>query len=82
MWLFENKVISSIDEMPQDTYGFIYLVTHIPTNRKYIGKKVLYFERNVKLGKRELNELKAERKANVAKKTRGSKKGKQFVKNK
>lgn len=63
MWLFENKVISSIDEMPQDTYGFIYLVTHIPTNRKYIGKKVLYFERNVKLGKRELNELKAERKA-------------------
>jgi len=63
MWLFKNKVISSIDEMPQDTYGFIYLVTHIPTNRKYIGKKVLYFERNVKLGKRELNELKAERKA-------------------
>ena len=47
--------------MPQDTYGFIYLVTHIPTNRKYIGKKVLYFERNVKLGKRELNELKVER---------------------
>ena len=63
MWLFKNKVISSIDEMPQDTYGFIYLVTHIPTNRKYIGKKVLYFERNVKLSKRELNELKAERKA-------------------
>ena len=63
MWLFKNKVISSIDEMPQDTYGFIYLVTHIPTSRKYIGKKVLYFERNVKLGKRELNELKAQRKA-------------------
>ena len=63
MWLFKNKVISSIDEMPQDTYGFIYLVTHIPTDRKYIGKKVLYFERNVKLGKRELNELKAQRKA-------------------
>ena len=63
MWLFKNKVISSVDEMPQNTYGFIYLVTHIPTNRKYIGKKVLYFERNVKLSKRELNELKAERKA-------------------
>ena len=43
MWLFKDKVIESIEEMPQDTYGFIYLVTHLPSNRKYIGKKVLYF---------------------------------------
>ena len=63
MWLFKEKVIESIDEMPQDTYGFIYLVTHLPSNRKYIGKKVLYFERNVKIGKRELQALKEERKA-------------------
>jgi hypothetical protein len=63
MWLFKEKVIESIEEMPQDTYGFIYLVTHLPSNRKYIGKKVLYFERNVKIGKRELQALKEERKA-------------------
>jgi len=63
MWLFKDKVIESIEEMPQDTYGFIYLVTHLPSNRKYIGKKVLYFERNVKIGKRELQALKEERKA-------------------
>jgi len=63
MWLFKKKVIESIEEMPQDTYGFIYLVTHLPSNRKYIGKKVLYFERNVKIGKRELQALKEERKA-------------------
>ena len=63
MWLFKEKVIESIEEMPQDTYGFIYLVTHLPSNRKYIGKKVLYFERNVKIGKRELKALKEERKA-------------------
>ena len=63
MWLFKEKVIESIEEMPQDTYGFIYLVTHLPSNRKYIGKKVLYFERNVKIGKRELEALKEERKA-------------------
>jgi hypothetical protein len=63
MWLFKDEVIESIEEMPQDTYGFIYLVTHLPSNRKYIGKKVLYFERNVKLGKKELEALKEERKA-------------------
>lgn len=63
MWLFKDKVIESIEEMPQDTYGFIYLVTHLPSNRKYIGKKVLYFERNVKIGKKELEQIKEERKA-------------------
>lgn len=50
--------------MPVDTYGFIYEVLHIPTGKKYIGKKVLYFERNKRLGKKELEELKLERKEN------------------
>jgi len=63
MWLYKKDVINSIEKMPKDTYGFIYQVTHLPTNRKYIGKKVLYFERNVRLGKRELQALKEERKA-------------------
>jgi len=63
MWLYKNEVINSIDEMPDDTYGFIYQVTHLPSSRKYIGKKVLYFERNVRLGKKELQALKEERKA-------------------
>ena len=63
MWLYKDTVISSIDDMPKGSYGFVYEVTHLPTNRKYIGKKVLYFERNVKLGKRELEALKEERKA-------------------
>jgi len=63
MWLYKNEVINSIDKMPDGTYGFIYQVTHLPSNRKYIGKKVLYFERNVKLGKKELEILKEERKS-------------------
>jgi len=63
MWLYKNEVVNSIDEMPDGTYGFIYQVTHLPSSRKYIGKKVLYFERNVRLGKKELIALKEERKA-------------------
>jgi len=63
MWLYQNEVIESIEQMPENSYGFVYQVTHLPTNRKYIGKKVLYFERNVKIGKRELQALKEQRKA-------------------
>ena len=38
MWLYKGMVINSIGEMPKNTYGFIYQVTHLPTKRKYIGK--------------------------------------------
>ena len=64
MWLYNTKLITEISDMPVNTYGFIYEVLHIPTGKKYIGKKVLYFERNKKLGKKELEELRLERKEN------------------
>ena len=62
-WTYTNKIITAIEDMPEDTYGFIYETTHKPTGKKYIGKKVLYFERNKKLGKKALQALKEERKA-------------------
>tara|TARA_R110000803_G_scaffold139557_2_gene206208 strand:- start:278 stop:763 length:486 start_codon:yes stop_codon:yes gene_type:complete len=63
IWTHNNKLITAIDDMPENTYGFIYEVTHIPTSRKYIGKKVLYFERNKRLGVKALAALREERKA-------------------
>jgi len=62
-WLYKGLPVASIEGMPEGTYGFIYEVTHISTGKKYLGKKVLYFERNKKLGKRELEALREERKA-------------------
>ena len=47
MWLYNDKEISSIEDMPENTYGFIYEVEHIPTGLKYLGKKVLYFNRTL-----------------------------------
>jgi hypothetical protein len=47
MWLFEEKVVESIEDMPENTFGFIYEVEHIPTGRKYLGKKVLQFTRKL-----------------------------------
>ena len=62
-WRYRDQLITEISDMPEGTYGFIYRVTHIPTKKKYVGKKVLFFERNVKLGKKETEVLKEERKA-------------------
>lgn len=63
MWKYQGKQIEDITDFPEGTYGFIYKVHHIPTNKSYIGKKVLFFERNKKLGKRELENLKTERRS-------------------
>lgn len=47
MWFYRDKVIESIEDMPKGTFGFIYEVQHIPTGRRYIGKKVLEFNRTL-----------------------------------
>ena len=62
MWLYKGEVIGSIEQMPENTFGFIYEVTYIPTNEKYLGKKVLYFERNKRLGKKALEIVREEKK--------------------
>ena len=60
-WSYQGRVITSIEDMPEGTYGFIYEVIYKPTDTRYIGKKVLYFERNKRLGKKALEALKEER---------------------
>ena len=56
MWLHKEKVISSIEEMPQGTFGFIYITTHTSSGMSYIGKKSLYHNVRRKLTKKELAE--------------------------
>ncbi len=60
-WTYQGRVITSIKDMPEGTYGFIYEVRYKPTDVRYIGKKVLYFERNKRLGKKALAALREER---------------------
>jgi hypothetical protein len=55
-WLYNEKVIENIEDFPQDTFGFIYIVTHKPSGVSYIGKKVLYYNVKKKLTKKELAE--------------------------
>ena len=61
MWLYKNKQINELTDMPEDIFGFIYEVTHIPTGRKYLGKKQLISVTKKPLGKKELAEIKDKR---------------------
>ena len=52
-WLYKNKEINEISDLPKNTFGFIYQTTHLPTGKKYIGKKSLIYNLKKKLGKKE-----------------------------
>jgi hypothetical protein len=41
MWLYDNKEFLEIG----NAIGFVYLITNLRTNRKYIGKKNFYFQK-------------------------------------
>jgi hypothetical protein len=42
MWTFNSKII---EELPDDCVGFVYLITNITNDRKYIGKKLSKFSK-------------------------------------
>lgn len=56
-WVYNSKPITNLNDFPKDTFGFIYIVKNNDTNKSYIGKKVLYHNKKVKLGKKEVAEL-------------------------
>ena len=56
-WTYKTNKIGDVTQFPENTFGFVYLITHKPTNKSYIGKKVLYYTRKQKIGKRELQRL-------------------------
>jgi hypothetical protein len=41
-WLFESK---TIEALPEDCVGFVYLITNNLTGRRYIGKKLAKFSK-------------------------------------
>ena len=53
MWYFLDKQIDEISDLPEGAFGFIYQTTHLPTGKKYIGKKSLIYNLKKKLGKKE-----------------------------
>jgi len=56
MWLYSNK---ELEVIPDDAYGYVYLITNTITNRRYIGKKLFWF-RKTKVVKGKKKRLKVE----------------------
>ncbi len=71
MWTYQNQEITTIDQIPEGTFGYIYLITNILTNKFYVGKKQLSSNRKTKLTKKEklLPENKRKRFKRVIKET-------------
>ena len=40
-WTYNNIVVN---ELPDDAEGFVYLITNLTNNRKYVGKKLARFK--------------------------------------
>jgi len=56
-WTYKTHEIGDITQFPENTFGFVYITTHKPTGKSYIGKKVLFHNRKQKLGKKDLAKL-------------------------
>ena len=52
-WYYQDKIIQEISDLPENAFGFIYQTTHLPTGKRYIGKKSLIYNLKKKLGKKE-----------------------------
>ena len=53
-WTYNGEEITEYSQFPQNTFGFIYKITHLPSKKSYIGKKVFLHNRKVKVTKKDL----------------------------
>ena len=56
-WTYKQHEIGDITQFPENTFAFVYIVTHKPSGKCYIGKKVLFHNKKQKLGKKDLEKL-------------------------
>lgn len=60
-WLYNNKPITSLNDLPETCVGFVYIITNIKNGKIYVGKKTLKNKNNVKLGVKERKAIPAAR---------------------
>jgi hypothetical protein len=46
-WTYNDQIVE--DNIPEDAIGFVYEITNLATNRRYIGKKTLFFSKTRKV---------------------------------
>ena len=53
-WIYQGEVFT--EEDVKDYVGFVYLITHLPTGKKYLGRKYLKQHRKPKGAKRRVTQ--------------------------
>jgi hypothetical protein len=58
MWLYRNEPLEVI---PENAYGYVYLITNLNTGKQYIGKKLFWFKKTkVIKGKRKRSKVESD----------------------
>ena len=63
MWKYKGKEVKSIEDLPKNAHGFVYLIKNTVTDKFYVGKKNLVSVTNKPLTKKELSEITDKRKS-------------------
>ena len=48
-WTYKTHKIGDITQFPENTFGFVYIVTHKPTGKSYMEKKSYFIMKRKKL---------------------------------
>ena len=60
-WIYNHTKITEVSQFPDNTFGFVYRIKHIPSDKAYICKKVLIHHRKSKLTKKTISTKEAEK---------------------
>lgn len=58
-WSYQGNIIKTIDDVPSNSIGFIYIVRNLSNNRFYIGRKSFFSVRSQKIVKSTYDKLKS-----------------------
>jgi len=73
-WTYSGKDILSIEDVPKNAIGFIYIVKNLTKGKFYVGRKSFFSERNQEVSKSVYDRLKKE--GSPVTKTKNKKKSK------
>ena len=54
-WLYNNNTINNINDLPIDTFGFVYIITNTISGKQYVGKKQILSNTRVPLTNNDIN---------------------------
>lgn len=51
-WIYKNQEITSLEQIPEKSLGFVYAIIYTKTSQVYIGRKLLYSTKTIQKNKK------------------------------